>query len=542
MKLKREFRIIAIAVFVLVFIWKLDGKTAFAQDFSDAVDIQVNTPVGDSLETGYNYEQKYYKFTVVQSGNILIKFFNPMQKNSDVYWTVYFYNTEYKELFNLPVNGNKTSTVSLTCGIPAGIYYIKIQSGSRWESSTDFYTFEADFTSSNMWEEEFNEEFTTATEIENNKEYCGSLRTGYEYEHDYYKFQIMESGSVTVEFSNPLQSDSNHYWSVYLYDSQYEELCSMRVYGNKMSTNLVTTGVKSGTYYIKVDSSSRWSASLDTYTINAKFVPSKVWEEERNEDFTSATVIDMGIEYFGTTWTGYQNDKDFYKINIIQSGLYSVGLTTVNMNNDGKFWNVFLYDDTYKEIANRAVYGNKTYHAISQYLSSGTYYIKIESPSRWDAASTEQYMLKVSSTNTAGIQAACEHDYRSYGVDATYFSRGYTVYTCEKCGHSYKGDYSAKKVLGQGYLSYSCSSGKGKLYLAWSSVWDATGYQIRCSTDKAFKGNVITRNVTGQSNVRKTISKLYRKKKYYVQVRAYVKSGSKTAYGKWSDKKMLKTK
>ena len=38
-----------------------------------------------------------------------------------------------------------------------------------------------------------------------------------------------------------------------------------------------------------------------------------------------------------------------------------------------------------------------------------------------------------------------------------------------------------------------------------------------------------------------TIKKLSRKKKYYVQVRAYIKSGNKTAYGKWSKKRWFKT-
>ncbi len=546
MELKKKFGIIAITVFVFVFAWRLNGKTAFAQDFSDAVDIQVNTPVGDSLEKARDQEQKYYRFSVAQSGSVSISFFNPLQRDSGQYWRVFLYNSEYQELFYMPVYGNKTSTVSLRCGVPEGIYYIKIESNAGWgdASSTDMYTFEADVEFSDTWEKEFNEEFTTATNIEINNDYSGTTRKAYDAENDYYKFQLDESGSLSVKFSNPLQSDSGHYWSVYLYNSQYQELCSMWVYGNKTSTNLVTTGLDSGTYYIKVNSSHGWgdAASTDIYSINAEFTPSQVWEKELNEDFTSATDIDMGTGYYGTIWSGHDYEKDFYNINILQSGLYAVALTTPNLNDDGEYWRMHLYDGAYKEIASKSIHGNKTYHAISQYLPSGTYYIKLESPSWKGAASTEPYMLKVSPTNTAGIQAACEHDYRSYGVDATYFSRGYTVYTCEKCGHSYKGDYSAKKVLSQGYLSYSCSSGKGKLYLAWSSVWDATGYQIRCSTDKTFKGNVITKNVKGQSNIRKTLSKLYRKKKYYVQVRAYVKSGSKTAYGKWSDKKMLKTK
>lgn len=84
--------------------------------------------------------------------------------------------------------------------------------------------------------------------------------------------------------------------------------------------------------------------------------------------------------------------------------------------------------------------------------------------------------------------------------------------------------------------------GKGKLYLSWSTVTDAAGYQIRYSTDKSFKTGVVVKKVSGQSVSSKTISKLARKKKFYVQVRPYIKSGGKTAYGKWSVKVALKTK
>ena len=38
----------------------------------------------------------------------------------------------------------------------------------------------------------------------------------------------------------------------------------------------------------------------------------------------------------------------------------------------------------------------------------------------------------------------------------------------------------------------------------------------------------------GYSTVKYKVSKLKAKKKYYVRVRAYVKTGGKTYYGKWS--------
>lgn len=160
-------------------------------------------------------------------------------------------------------------------------------------------------------------------------------------------------------------------------------------------------------------------------------------------------------------------------------------------------------------------------------------YIIIESTRGGDASSTEQYELKVSSAIKADVQAACEHSYGSYYVDATYFSKSYELYTCEKCGYSYKEKYFDKKELGQGHFnSYNCSTGKGKLYLSWLTITDATGYHIRYSTNKSLKTGIILKNIKGQSTSSKTISKLSRKKRYYVQVRPYIKSAGKATYGK----------
>lgn len=138
-------------------------------------------------------------------------------------------------------------------------------------------------------------------------------------------------------------------------------------------------------------------------------------------------------------------------------------------------------------------------------------------------------------------QKNCNHQCKHSTVYLTYFTKGYVQYQCEKCGKSYRDRYTVKKTLGQGSISMYSRSEKGKLYLQWYTVSDASGYQIRYSKKGNMK-NSKTINVKGQSKNKKMIKKLSRRKKYYVQVRAYKKSGTKTVYGKWSSKKCLKTK
>lgn len=211
---------------------------------------------------------------------------------------------------------------------------------------------------------------------------------------------------------------------------------------------------------------------------------------------------------------------------------------SVNLIAEIETVNMILYDKDGNEVWDESPSWNNTTKKISYTkvttLSAGTYYLTVS----MRYSNCGNYKLSVENLT----QSNCDHDFDNKYVDATYFSQGYRLYTCEICGYSYKDDYSAKRILSQGYFYSSCYTGKGKMYLSWSTVSDATGYQIRYSKNKSFKTDVTVKNITGYSNNRTTINRLSKKKKYYVQIRPYIKSFSKTAYGKWSSKISLKTK
>jgi hypothetical protein len=83
---------------------------------------------------------------------------------------------------------------------------------------------------------------------------------------------------------------------------------------------------------------------------------------------------------------------------------------------------------------------------------------------------------------------------------------------------------------------------KTSMKVTWKKVSGATGYQIRYSKKSTFK-NAKTVNV---KTVSKKLTKLTKKTKYYVQVRAYktatVNGEKTTIYGNWSATKTAKTK
>ena len=67
------------------------------------------------------------------------------------------------------------------------------------------------------------------------------------------------------------------------------------------------------------------------------------------------------------------------------------------------------------------------------------------------------------------------------------------------------------------------------------------GYQIQYSLKKNMKGKK-TVTVKGSANVKKTIKKLKKNKRYYVRVRAFKTINGVKQYSAWSAKKNIKTK
>lgn len=378
-------------------IFMFQNREVKADDFSTAKTIQVNKGVSGNTLQGYEEQSNYYRFTTTNPGYVIVNFKNPLQKNSEEYWNVYIYNSNYDELAYEKVCGNKTSTNLAAIGIDAGTYYIKINSTWYGEpASTDTYTITANFTKSGYWEKEFNDDFVTSTPIKVNSSYYGTTRKGYEEEKDYYVANISENGELTVNFQHPTQKDSEEYWSVYLYDREYKELASMKITGNKKSSNLPTIGVTKGSYYIKIDSTRYGeAASTDKYTIKAKFNKSNYWEKEFNDDFVSATKINLNTTYYGTTRKGYEEEADYYKFNTNTKGNWVIGISTPNLKNSDNYWSAYLYDSSYNEIAKVDISGNIKYHLIKAALKKGTYYIKIDSTRYGEAASTEKYSVKV---------------------------------------------------------------------------------------------------------------------------------------------------
>nr|WP_288642598.1 DUF6273 domain-containing protein [uncultured Anaerobutyricum sp.] len=92
-----------------------------------------------------------------------------------------------------------------------------------------------------------------------------------------------------------------------------------------------------------------------------------------------------------------------------------------------------------------------------------------------------------------------------------------------------------------GSLKSVKSPAKSTLAITWKKLRKVTGYQVQFCAKSNFKKGTIERKF--KQKVTKTkVRPLKSKKKYYVRMRPYAKSGSKMYYGKWSKVKSVKIK
>ena len=184
--------------------------------------------------------------------------------------------------------------------------------------------------------------------------------------------------------------------------------------------------------------------------------------------------------------------------------------------------------------------------------------------------------------------------YKETVTPPTYDAQGYTIYTCDVCGYSYKSDFTDKlerpaekptvkpttpinppasnsdlpsvapststitpnpsptpnsattapKIVAKPKSASikKVKAAKKAVSVQWKKVGGVKGYQVQVATDKKFKKNKKTVTIKKQKTTKTTVKKLKAKKKYYVRIRTYKIVNGKKVYSSWSKVKNVKTK
>ena len=240
--------------------------------YSSADEISLNSVSGGFIED-YN-DIDLYKFSTPQNGYIEIKFDHDLI-STDEYskWRIKVYKETdtLDEIFNGAFFVNKKSATGPKIGLEAGTYYIKI--GRNWDDYPYVdeveYRFSADFTATNYWESENNDDHASADTISANSVYSGFIES--DSDNDFYKISFEKDGEIQIKFEHSLVSnDNNSRWgmTVYRETDTIQEIYREDFYVNKQSALTSKIGVSSGIYYIKLNRYWVDNTSVDGVTYN----------------------------------------------------------------------------------------------------------------------------------------------------------------------------------------------------------------------------------------------------------------------------------
>ena len=495
-KIKRFLSILLVITLLLTATFSNGVVVNAATDISAAKSITVNSSTTGNIESGYNDEKDYYKFTISQSGYITVNFTNssPSSSTNEAWRITLLTNYTAETITSSVAKLNNTSISLTTIGLSAGTYYICVESTSSYNViSTNDYTIKAAFTSASDWEKEFNSSTETANTISTNKTYYGTTHNGYDYEKDYYKFTTSNDGYVTIDFtnSNPI-STSNDAWTVTLYGFSSDtltEIISKVVTTSNSKVSMTTVGLPAGTYYIRVQGKASYYAVSDSkYGICANFTVANDWETEFNEDVSTSNIIDVNETYYGTIRNGYDYEKDYYKFETTNDGYVTVDFTNSSpSSSSSEAWTVTLYgfsSSALTEITSQVVSTNNSKVSLTTVgIPKGTYYIRVQSRASYYAASTNKYALAVNYTSSSTWEKEFNEDSSTATQIVTQEKYTETI----RNGYDYEKDYYKFTTTGSGTIdiTFYNETSSTSTSEAWSVyVYDSTLTQLDSKTIK----------------------------------------------------------
>ena len=565
----------------------IDSFDAASSWFDKAQGIAVNTTY--SANFSENSKEKYYKITVPSGGSLNVDFNHAYIESGSTYWIMQIYNDgNHEELAYYEFKGNKISYSKQRFGVGAGTYYVKIY---KYSYSDIVFNFRFNYEATNSWETELNDTYQRADCINLNEQYYGSMQRREDV--DWYKFTAAQDGYISLDFTHGYIEDSDPFWQIDIYNDNYSMIEYYRSGGKNVTSSGWQIGIPAGTYYIKVY---RYYYSDLEYGLKVNYNVSNVWEKERNDDYTTATPINLNTTYYGSIQGG-REDADWYTFTSSGAGVYKFSFAHDYIEDNDRFWEVRIYNSLFEEEGSLYYRGNNQDDSDDVTISGvGKYYVKITP--YYTSRITYAFSLtshihnytyevtKATLTKDGTITQKCSCGYvgekttiyrpntaslsvSSYTYDGKSHKPGINIYDSKGnviSADNYTLSYGSNtKSIGTHYITirfkenYSGTasrsytiypkstkltklSGKSKGFSAkWNKVTSSSGYQIQYSTNRNFtKSGTVT--ISKKSTKSTTVRRLKGKKKYYVRVRTYKTVSGYKYYSSWSNVKSVKTK
>ena len=473
--------IIHITVAVLLFSVLTVG--AFAVSESESNDSRENAdPIelkSEVIGKLHSYSDRdFYVITVPSDGYISVDFiFDTPYVYGEVF-KVYVYHADgstnvsgYNMYWKIGRPESDIITSTGVIGLRAGIYYIEIRRGA--DGSDAEYKMKVNYTETEFCEIESNHTMLTATDIELNQAYSGSVSDASDV--DWYCINVPDRGCITVDFSHDDINSSKSYWSMWIYKSDGVTSVDgikttspmMYISGNETEASR-QVGLSGGTYYVKISSGSSYTYnqtkytyhSNAAYTLKVSFNKNGFTELEPNQNAENATPVKYNETYVGALTRS--SDEDWYSLELLQDGYITVSLENKTKAESASVMLRICYGSRYTDINGY----DKNNGADSRYweikanesgttsqigLRAGTYYIWVESVYNDDIT----YSFKVNYTQSVFTEHEPNMDIisaTSIDLNKAYFGSNaysededwYSIHLLEQKELTLRFDHSAK--------------------------------------------------------------------------------------------------
>lgn len=371
-----------------------------------------------------------------------------------------------------------------------------------------------------------------------------------------YQFTIPSDGKVTVTCQSSATSGGSFGGSFYLKDKDFAETYNSEI-TSEGRTETFSEYLKAGIYGIEFDG---WYWMEGAYKFKVKFDAVGCNVPEPNNDFFSATPISLNRLQMGVLTD--TNEEDYFKLQLRSATTLKV-VTTGKGTRDVSLYNGdFIKIDSFSHWYSGA-------GTFEKYVSPGTYYIKIDS--NYDTPYTlkcvaYQYITNIRLRYSQVVVAKGKTVNLLSSVtpnNATQKTLKWTTSDSSVATVSSTGRVTARGV---GYANITAAAidgsniekratvivkpAKASLKKIKLSKYNKrqilikvksqknVNYQYQYSKNKKFKKAKSIRS----SSESLTTSRLFKKKKYYIRVRAYYTYDGKNYYGAWSKAKSIRTK
>ena len=350
-------------------------ETELNDTYQNADSINVNNMYYGSLQRGGDVD--WYKFSISQNGSVSIDFNHDYMEMDSLYWKIELYNEQYELLEYDRIGGHTLAFNGSKCGLPAGKYYLKIYPDIYYSDLE--YGLRVNYTESDAWETEFNDNYSTADPINLNTTYYGNLQNGRN-DVDWYKFTASSAGSYDISFSHDYVEVENSrlYWVVQFYDNMFNEKGKFRYCGDKKIESNKVELPNGGIYYIKI-SKDIYSSSMP---YSFKITPHI---HSYSKQITKATLSEDGV-IIPKCSCGVED----LKIVIPHPAKISLSKTKFTYNGKSQQPKVTVYDSASKVISP----SNYTVSYEKSRKSVGTHKVKIKFKKNYSGTTYRSYEIR----------------------------------------------------------------------------------------------------------------------------------------------------